>query len=151
MSQEFKRKYPNCRVIIDCTELFTETPKSLANKALLYSHYNSHMMYKGLVGISPGGLITFASDLWSGAINDKQITKQCGILDLCESGDAIMADKGFLITDLTTPKGIHRVLGSTNTVVSDDNFSWQTTKNPKTGFHRTSFFSGHASLISCSA
>ena len=110
MPQKFKRKYPNCRVIIDCTELFTETPKSLANKTLLYSHYKSHMTYKGLVGISPGGLITFASDLWSGAISDKQITKKCGILDLCESGDAIMADKGFLISDVTTPRGIQMII-----------------------------------------
>ena len=26
-------------------------------------------------------------------------------LDICEEGDAIMADKGFLISDLCTPRG----------------------------------------------
>ncbi|XP_041376829.1 uncharacterized protein LOC121389298 [Gigantopelta aegis] len=28
MPKQFKSKYPNCRVIIDCTELFTQTPQS---------------------------------------------------------------------------------------------------------------------------
>lgn len=110
MPNKFSRKYPNCRVIIDCTEFFTETPQSLSNKSLMFSSYKSHMTYKALLGISPAGIITFVSDLWSGSISDKQITKQCGILELCEKGDAIMADKGFLITDLTTPLGIDMII-----------------------------------------
>ena len=63
-------RYPKCRVIIDCTEIFTQTPQSLKNKSLLYSHYKSHMTYKSLIGISPNGVITFASDLWVGSISD---------------------------------------------------------------------------------
>ncbi|ESO88648.1 hypothetical protein LOTGIDRAFT_125704 [Lottia gigantea] len=110
MPKKFSRKYPNCRVIIDCTEFFTETNQSLSNKSLLFSSYKSHITYKALLGISPAGLITFVSDLWSGGISDKQITKQCGLFELCERGDAIMADKGFLITDLTTPLGISMIL-----------------------------------------
>lgn len=110
MPNKFTRKYPDCRVIIDCTEFFTETPQSLTNKSLLYSNYKSHMTYKALLGISPSGVITFVSDLWAGSISDKQITKRSGLLDLCEAGDAIMADKGFLISDLTTPKGIKLIL-----------------------------------------
>ena len=39
--------------------------------------------------------MTFVSDLYPGSISDKQITKQSGLIDLCEEGDAIMADKGF--------------------------------------------------------
>ena len=65
------------------------------------------MTWKALVGISPSGVPTFASDLWSGSISDKKITENSGLLDLCQPGDAIMADKGFLISDLTTPRGIH--------------------------------------------
>jgi len=106
MPNKFKRVYPKTRVIIDCTEFFTENPQSLMNKSLMYSHYKSHMTYKALLGVSPAGAITFVSDLWAGSISDKQITRSCGILDLCEKGDAIMADKGFLIADLTTPRGI---------------------------------------------
>lgn len=110
MPQKFRKKYPKCRVIIDCTEIFTETPQSLCNKTLMYSHYKTHMTYKALLGISPSGIITFVSDLWGGSISDKQITRNSGLLDLCERGDAIMADKGFVISDLTTPKGIHLIV-----------------------------------------
>ena len=45
-------------------------------------------------------MITFVSDLWAGSISDKQLPSSCGILELCERGDSIMADKGFLISDL---------------------------------------------------
>lgn len=110
MPLKFKKKYPSCRVIIDCTEIYTETPQSLKNKSLMYSHYKSHMTYKALIGISPNGVITFASDLWAGSVSDKQLTKSCGILELCEPGDAIMADKGFLISDMTSAKGIKLII-----------------------------------------
>ena len=40
-------------------------------------------------------------------INSSQIT---GFLDLFEVGDAIMVDKGFLISDLATPRGIHLII-----------------------------------------
>ena len=113
MPESFKRKYPNCRVIIDCTEIFTETPQSLLNKSRMYSDYKSHMTWKVLIGISPNGVITHVSDLWSGSISDKQITKSSGLIDKCEPGDAIMGDKGFLISDLCTPKGIYLIVPPT--------------------------------------
>ena len=31
-------------------------------------------------------------------------------LDICEEGDAIMADKGFLISDLCTPRGVSLII-----------------------------------------
>jgi hypothetical protein len=48
------------------------------------------------------GVITHVSDLWSGSISDKQITKSSGLIDKCEPGDAIMGDKGFLISDFNS-------------------------------------------------
>lgn len=110
MPSSFKNKYPHCRVIIDCTEIRTETPSSLQLRSLLYSDYKSHMTYKSLIGISPAGAVTFVSDLYNGSVSDKQITKLSGLVDLCEEGDAIMADKGFLISDITTPKGVHLII-----------------------------------------
>ena len=111
MPEKFKKKlYPNCRVIVDCTELYTESPQSLVNKTLMYSHYKSHVTYKALLGISPSGKITFASDLWAGSISDKQLTKRSGLLEMCEKGDAIMGDKGFLIEDLTRAKRMQLII-----------------------------------------
>lgn len=110
MPDIFKEKFPRTRVIIDCTEIKTETPSSLQLKSVMYSDYKSHMTWKALVGISPSGVPTFTSDLWSGSISDKKITEKSGLLDLCEPGDAIMADKGFLISDLTTSRGIDLII-----------------------------------------
>lgn len=110
MPLQFKRKYPKCRVVIDCTEIRTETPSSLKLKSLLYSDYKSHMTYKSLIGISPAGIVTFVSDLYSGSTSDKQITILSGLVDICEEGDGIMVDKGFLISDITTPKGIDLII-----------------------------------------
>ena len=60
---------------------------------------------KALIGISPSGAVSFVSDLYAGRSSDKQITNDCGILDLLEAGDSVMADKGFDIAgDL--PQGV---------------------------------------------
>lgn len=110
MPEDFAVKFPKTRVVIDCTELFTQTPQSLADQSLMYSHYKSHMTWKALVGITPNGVVSFVSDLWAGSVSDKQLVERSNILQLCEEGDAIMADKGFLISDLTTPKGIELII-----------------------------------------
>ena len=48
--------------------------------------------------------------MWAGSISDKQLTKACGVLDLCEPGDAITAGKSFLISDLTSAKGVKLII-----------------------------------------
>ena len=97
MPTAFKELYPTTRVIIDCSELFIETPSSFRSQSATYSSYKHHNTAKGLVGISPSGAVTFVSDLYSGRSSDQQITRDCGILDLLQSGDSVMADKGFEI------------------------------------------------------
>ena len=63
MPDVFKEMFPNTRVIIDSTEIKTETPNSLQLKSVMYSDYKSHMTWKALVGISPSGVPTFTFDL----------------------------------------------------------------------------------------
>lgn len=106
----FKRRYPNCRVIIDYTEIYTETPQSLSNKGRMTSDYKSHMTWKIRIGISPNGVITHVSDLWTGSTSDKQVTKLSKLIKKCEPGDSIRGDKGFLIADLCTSNGIHLII-----------------------------------------
>lgn len=91
-------------MIIDCTEIFVQTPSSLLLQSQLYSSYKSNTTLKGLVGITPHGAVSFVSGLYTGAISDKEITRCCGILDLIEEGDTVMADKGFDIEDLLRGK-----------------------------------------------
>ena len=101
----FKELYPTTRVILDCTEIKTQTPSSLSLNSEFYSHYKGTTTYKCLIGISPAGCVTFVSTLFAGSISDQNITRQSGLLPLLESGDSVMADKGFLIDKMLAERG----------------------------------------------
>lgn len=98
--------FTSCRVIIDCTEVYTAIPTSMGKKQKLYSHYKHRSTLKGLVAVAPNGVVTFASSLYGGSTSDKMITKDCGLLNILNSGDLVLADKGFLISDIL-PEGVH--------------------------------------------
>ena len=66
---------------------------------MIFSNYKNSYTFKGLVGISPEAVITFARLLFPGSISDKKLTRQCGILDLLEPEDLIMADCWFNIEE----------------------------------------------------
>lgn len=106
MPEEFKTKYPKTRVIIDCTEVRCQMPSSLLLNSELFSNYKNHTTLKGLVGISPGGAVTFISQLYTGSISDRSIVERSGFLDLpFNDKDCVMADKGFTVSDLL-PLGV---------------------------------------------
>ena len=106
MPEDFKQKYSSTRVIIDCTEVRCQMPSSLHLNGELFSNYKHHTTLKGLIGISPGGAITFISQLYTGSISDREIVVRSGLLDLpFQEKDSIMADKGFTIQDLL-PLGV---------------------------------------------
>ena len=56
-------KYPNTRVTIDCTELYIQRPSSLVSQSETFSNYKHHNTFKVLVGITPGGVVSFVSEL----------------------------------------------------------------------------------------
>jgi len=62
------------------------------------------------VCVTPAGAVSFVSSLYAGSISDKHITQVSGLLDLLESGDTVMADKGFLIADLLAQRGCKLVM-----------------------------------------
>lgn len=102
--------FPTTRVIIDCTEIFTQRPSSLLSNTQLFSSYKSHATFKALIGIAPHGPITFVSTLYSGSISDVEITKVCGLLELLEAGDSVMADKGFTIGRLLAERNVKLII-----------------------------------------
>ena len=108
MPECFRDTYPNTRVIIDCTELFCQKPSSLTIQSSLFSHYKRHITYRGLVGISPSGAITFVSEPYDGSTSDVEIVKRCCILnkELWSKDDDVMADRGFTIKKQLEPRSV---------------------------------------------
>ena len=72
---------------------------SCSYQSLLYSHYKSHVTYKGLIGMSPPGSITFISELYDNSITDKEMIIKSGILEkeLWSPGYSDVLDHGFTI------------------------------------------------------
>lgn len=95
--------FTNCRMIIDCTEIYTAVPSRLDKQRSTYSNYKHRNTLKGLVGVAPNGTLTYLSDLYVGSTSDKKIVKNSGILSHFIAGDLILADKGFLISDILPP------------------------------------------------
>ena len=97
-------QYNKVQHIIDCTEVFTETPQNKKLQAMLWSNYKHHHTAKFLVSIAPNGLINFASKGYGGRASDRQITENSGFLNEIRAGEKVMADKGFNISDLLALK-----------------------------------------------
>lgn len=85
--------------IIDCTEIFIETPKDLELQSSTWSDYKHHNTIKLLVACSPNSSVTYISPVYTGRISDKALTLDCGYLDRIPPYSVIMADKGFNISD----------------------------------------------------
>ena len=77
MPQSSKNTYPHTRVIIDCTELFIETPSQPKTQSATFSTYKNHNTGKGLIGISPRGDLTFVSEMYAGNTSDKKPQQAC--------------------------------------------------------------------------
>ncbi|KAJ8975384.1 hypothetical protein NQ317_008599, partial [Molorchus minor] len=92
--------FKNCRIILDCTEIYSAIPTSMENQRLTYSSYKHRNTWKVLVGVAPNGVITFVSKAYPGSTSDKKIVEHSEILKQMNDGDLILADKGFLIKDL---------------------------------------------------
>jgi len=112
------KQFSDTRVILDCTEIFVQSPSFLENKSLTYSSYKSHDTFKALIGVSTTGAVVFVSKLWPGCTSDVEITRCSGLYDQLEKGDAVMVDKGFIhIQPDLRPKGVKLYCPPFNTKV----------------------------------
>lgn len=81
--------------MIDCTEVFMETPSSLVVPACLYSGYKYHCTVKILVAITPNRTLSWTFPSYGSQIFDHFIVQDSGLLDLLEIGDQVIADSDF--------------------------------------------------------
>lgn len=86
-------------IIVDCFEIFCQSPSLLRALAQGFSNYKHHETLKFLIGISTTGVIIFISIAFGGRASDKEIVIKSGFLDKLQDGDMVLADKGFLVKD----------------------------------------------------
>ena len=92
-------KFPDLKLIVDCTEIFTNRE--------IYSNYKSHTTFKFLVAINACAAIVYVSRGWGGRTSDKYITaKSVDFIAALEEGDEVMADGGFDISDVLGDLGV---------------------------------------------
>ena len=105
------KKYRKVRIILDCSEFEMESPSSLALNAMSYSDYKGRTTVKVLFGVTPDGYVSFVSKAYGGAISDNSLTMKSGVLEKCDAGDKIMADKGLPLSNAELqPRGLATVL-----------------------------------------
>jgi len=99
----FSQKFPKTRVILDGTEFPIKRPKQPVVQQATFSTYKNRNTMKVLVGISPGGLVSYVSEAYGGSTSDRQTVERSNLVNKCDPGDEIMADKGFNVDDLFLP------------------------------------------------
>lgn len=103
---DFKSKFPTTRVIVDGTECPIKKPKAPRAQQSTFSSYKNRNTVKTLIGATPGGLISYISPMFGGSTSDRQIVERSSLLNICDPGDSIMADKGFNVQDLFAPMNV---------------------------------------------
>lgn len=101
-----------CVSIIDCTEVYIETPSNFTARASTYSNYKHFNTLKFLVSIAPCGAVSFISTAYGGRVSDKVVTQRCGYLENIEHGDLVLADRGFLIREELASRGAELLIPS---------------------------------------
>ncbi|GFU90355.1 uncharacterized protein TNCV_4947371 [Trichonephila clavipes] len=99
MPPPFRMYCKNVRIIVDCTEIEVQKPSSPMEQQMTFSRYKNANTFKGMIGITPNGAISFISELFTGSISDKEVFIRSKLMDRLEPNDVVMADKGFLIAN----------------------------------------------------
>jgi len=61
MPVAFRKFFPKCVCILDCTEVFIERPSDLKARVQTWSNYKQHNTVKILIAITPQGSISSVS------------------------------------------------------------------------------------------
>ena len=97
--------FPNCRMVLDSTEMRCQSPSHLAEQKMTYSSYKHYTSAKATIAILPNGSAIACTACYPGSTSDKAIVEHSNILKNLLPGDLVLADKGFTIYSLL-PKGV---------------------------------------------
>lgn len=105
---QFKHKFRNVQVIIDCFEISVRKPLKVLDQALTWSSYKHSNTVKYLIAATPDGMIIFISKGFTGRITDTEIIKRSGFLDFIKNNTEVLADRGFkdIAGDIMSKGGI---------------------------------------------
>lgn len=104
--KSFKQYSSNTRVILDGTEIKVQKPENPVSQQASWSSYKHANTLKMLVGATPGGLLSYCSEAYGGSVSDRQTVERSSLLQNCESGDSVLADRGFNIQDFFADKDV---------------------------------------------
>ena len=94
--------YSHVNCIIDCTEVFIETP-FLDIQAKCWSECKHNCTIKFLVSITTNGMISYVSPCYGCRASDKFIFNNCSFFNFIKLHDHVMADTGLKVkVDLVT-------------------------------------------------
>ena len=103
-------KWPRIRSIIDCFEIPCDRPTHVEANSLIFSSYKNRTTTKFLISMSPSGQINYCSDAAGGNMSDKEIVTRSGFPEKFDTGDQVMADKGFKIEGELLEKGVELII-----------------------------------------
>lgn len=111
MPSDFKKKFPNTRVILDATEVPIEKPSDVNAQSITWSSYKHKNTLKTMIGCTPRGAVSYISNSFGGSASDRQIIENSPLLDpnfeMFQKGDSIMADRGIMVQDLFAAQDVY--------------------------------------------
>lgn len=111
MPEDFKRKFPNTRVILDATEIPIQKPSHVDAQSVTWSSYKHKNTMKSMIGCTPRGTVSYVSAAYGGSASDRQIIEKSTLLQpdqhMFDRKDSIMADRGIMVQDLFAAQDVH--------------------------------------------
>lgn len=86
MLKILKELYLKTVAIIDALEFRMQYLSALDLNSVCYPSYKGTTTMKGLLGLSPLGVVSFLSDLYTGSISNKELTKASGLYKITFPG-----------------------------------------------------------------
>lgn len=68
-------------VVLDCTEIFIQTPSNLTQQIVTYSSYKHGNTLKLMTGVSSADNITYKSETYGERISDKAIFEKSDLVE----------------------------------------------------------------------